>query len=111
MKQTLLLKLASSPEQHRALLETMHACNAACNAVAEDAFARKSANKFELQKHIYGRLRAEFGLPAQLAIRVISKTSEAYKRDKRIKPTFRPEGAMVYDQRVMSFKGLHRCPC
>jgi IS605 OrfB family transposase len=106
MKQTMLLKLAPTPEQHRALLETMRAFNAACNATAEVAFALKSANKFELQKHVYGRLRAEFGLPAQLAIRTISKVSEAYKRDKSIQPTFRPEGAIVYDQRVMSFKGL-----
>ncbi|HEX6779722.1 MAG TPA: transposase [Ktedonobacterales bacterium] len=106
MKQTMLLKLQPSPEQHRALLETMYAFNAACNATAEVAFALKSANKFELQKHIYARLRTEFGLPAQLAIRAISKVSEAYKRDKSIQPTFRPEGAIVYDQRVMSFKGL-----
>ncbi len=104
----MLLKLAPTPEQHRALLETMHAFNAACNAVAEEAFARKSANKFELQKYIYARLRAEFRLPAQLAIRAISKTSEVYKRDKKIKPTFRAEGAIVYDQRVMSFKGLNQ---
>lgn len=101
----MLLKLAPTPEQHRALLETMHTCNAACNIVAEVAFSLKSANKFELQKHVYARLRAEFGLPAQLAIRAISKVSEAYKRDKSIQPTFRPEGAIVYDQRVMSFKG------
>ncbi len=106
MKQTMLLKLQPSPEQHRALLETMHAFNAACNTVAEEAFALKRANKFELQRHVYARLRAEFGLPAQLAIRAISKASEAYKRDKSIQPTFRPEGAIVYDQRVMSFKGL-----
>lgn len=106
MKQTMLLKLQPSPEQHRALLETMHAFNAACNTVAEEAFSLKRANKFELQRHVYARLRAEHGLPAQLAIGAISKTSEAYKRDKSIKPTFRPEGAIVYDQRVMSFKGL-----
>ena len=106
MKQTMLLKLQPTPEQQRALLETMHAFNAACNATAEVAFALKSANKFELQKHVYARLRAEFGLPAQLAIRAISKASEAYKRDKALQPTFRPEGAIVYDQRVMSFKGL-----
>ncbi|HEY7355362.1 MAG TPA: hypothetical protein VH590_02815, partial [Ktedonobacterales bacterium] len=86
----------------------MHAFNAACNVVAEEAFALKSANKFELQKHTYGRLRAEFHLPAQLAIRAISKTSEAYKRDKAIQPTFRPEGAIVYDERVMSFKSLNQ---
>lgn len=102
----MLLKLQPTPEQHRALLDTMHAFNAACNAVAEEAFALHCANKFELQKHVYGRLRAEFGLSAQLAIRAISKTIEAYKRDKRIQPHFCSEGAVTYDQRVMSFKGL-----
>ncbi|HEY7350616.1 MAG TPA: RNA-guided endonuclease TnpB family protein [Ktedonobacterales bacterium] len=102
------MKLAPAPSQHRALLDVMHAFNAACNAVAEEAFTLKSANKFALQKHVYARLRAEFRLPAQLAIRAISKTSEVYKRDKAIKPAFRPEGAIVYDQRVMSFKGLNQ---
>src|SRR5207244_12786245 len=87
-------------------LYTRHAFNAACNYIAEQAFEAKVANKFELQKMTYGALRTTFHLPAQLAIRAISKTSEAYKRDKSIQPTFRPEGAIIYDQRVMSFKGL-----
>lgn len=106
MKQTMLLKLVPSPEHHHALLETMHAFNAGANYVAEIAFLDKTANKFELQKVVYGELRTTYKLPAQLAIRCISKASEAYKRDKSIKPTFRPEGAIVYDPRVMSFKGI-----
>src|SRR5256712_12272157 len=106
MKQTMLLKLAPTEGQHRTLLETMHAFNAACNYVASVAFAEKTANKFELQKLVYGELRTTYKLAAQLAIRAISKASEAYKRDKSIQPTFQPEGAIVYDERVMSFKGL-----
>src|SRR5713101_974450 len=106
MKQTMLLKLAPTEEQHQALLESMHTFNAAANYVASVAFAEKSANKFELQKLVYGELRTTYKLAAQLAIRCISKASEAYKRDKSIQPTFRPEGALVYDPRVMSFKGL-----
>jgi putative transposase len=106
MKQTMLLKLVPTEDQHRALLETMHAFNAACNYIAEQAFEAKVANKFELQKMTYGKLRTTYHLPAQLAIRAISKASDAYKRDKSIQPTFRPEGAIVYDERVMSFKGL-----
>ena len=80
----------------------------AATSVAEIAFAEKTANKFELQKLVYGELRhsSPTSLAAQLAIRCISKASEAYKRDKSIQPTFRPEGALVYDERVMSFKGL-----
>jgi putative transposase len=106
MKQTMLLKLAPTPEQHQALLDTMHAFNAAANYVADIAFSEKSANKFDLQKLVYAELRTTYRLAAQLAIRAISKASEAYKRDKSIKPTFRPEGALVYDSRIMAFKGL-----
>jgi predicted transposase len=94
MKQTMLLKLAPTEEQHQALLETMHAFNAACDYVAEIAFSEKTANKFALQKIVYGELRTTYKLASQLAIRAISKASEAYKRDKGIKPTFRREGAL-----------------
>lgn len=106
MKQTMLLKLVPTEEQHQALLETMHAFNAACDYVASQAFEATVANKFELQKMTYGELRTTYHLPAQLAIRAISKASDVYKRDKSIKPTFRTEGAIIYDERVMSFKGL-----
>src|SRR3989454_3638729 len=106
MKQTMLLKLHPTTEQHQALLDTMHTFNQAATYVAEIAFAEKTANKFELQKLVYGELRTTYKLAAQLAIRCISKASEAYKRDKSIQPTFQPEGAIVYDERVMSFKGL-----
>ncbi len=106
MKQTMLLKLAPTTEQAQALLETMHAFNEAANYVASVAFAEKSADKFNLQKLVYDELRTTYQLPAQLAIRCISKASEAYKRDKSIQPHFRPEGAVVYDPRVMAFKGI-----
>ena len=102
----MLLKLQPTEDQHRALLDTMHAFNQAANYVAEIAFVEKSADKFALQKLVYGELRTTYKLASQLAIRCISKASEAYKRDKSIQPTFKPEGAIVYDQRVMSFKDL-----
>ena len=102
----MLLKLTPTEEQHHALLDTMHAFNKAADYVASVAFAEKSANKFALQKLVYGELRTTYKLAAQLAIRCISKASEAYKRDKSIQPHFRPEGAVTYDERVMSFKGL-----
>lgn len=103
----MLLKLAPTEEQRQALLETMHAFNAGANYVAEVAFSEKTVNKFALQRLVYGELRTTYKLAAQLAIRAISKASEAYKRDKSIQPTFRPEGAIVYDPRIMAFKGLN----
>jgi IS605 OrfB family transposase len=106
MKQTMLVKLVPTEAQHHALLETMHAFNKAADYAASVAFAEKTANKFEMQKLVYGKLRTTYKLPAQLAIRCISKASDAYKRDKSIQPAFRPEGAIIYDPRVMAFKGI-----
>jgi putative transposase len=57
MKQTMLLKMTPTPEQATALLDTMHAFNEAANYVAGIAFIDKTANKFALQKVVYGELR------------------------------------------------------
>ena len=103
MKQTLLVKLAPEPQDHAALLRTLETFNAACNAIAEVAYERRQANKIEMQRLVYYDIRARFGLSSQMAIRAIAKVSEAYKRDKEIKPTFRAHGAMTYDQRICSF--------
>jgi hypothetical protein len=40
-----------------------------------------------------------------MAVRAIAKACEAYKRDKTLRPTFRPDGAVAYDQRILSRKG------
>ena len=106
MKQTMLLKLVTTEEHHQALLETMHAFNNAANYAATIAYSERIPNKFALQKRVYADLRASYNLPSQLAIRCISKVTEAYKRDKSIQPVFGSEGAIIYDERVMSFKGL-----
>ena len=101
-----MVKLDTSEEQHKALLETMYRFNEACNYIANTAFEMKTANKIELQKVIYYDVRDKFKLSAQLTIRAIAKVSEAYKRDRTIKPGFRPEGAIVYDQRILSWRKL-----
>ena len=103
MKQTVLLKLAPTPDQHAALLRTLETFNAVCNAIAEVAFAERSAIKIELQKIVYYDIRQRFGLSSQMTIRAIAKVAEAYKRDKSVKPLFRPHGAMVYDERIYNF--------
>lgn len=106
MKLILPVKLAPTNEQHEALLETMERFNEACNDIATVAYQEKLANKFALQKIVYYRIREEYGLSAQMTIRAISKVVEAYKRDKNILCHFRPHGAMIYDQRILSWKGL-----
>jgi putative transposase len=106
MKQVIVLKLEPSPEQHAALLSTVEAFNAGCQYVADIAYEKRLANKIALQPLVYGTLRERFGLSSQMAVRAISKAVEAYKRDKRVHVRFQPHGAMVYDERIMSFKGL-----
>ena len=108
MLQTFMVKLLPTQEQHVSLLETMHKFNEACDYIAETAFSIRSASKFKLQTKVYYDVRQKFGLSAQLTIRAIAKTCEAYKRDKKTKPTFKPEGAIVYDQRILSWKGLEK---
>jgi putative transposase len=106
MTQMLLLQLNPTPDQQRLLLETMHAFNAAANYVAAIVFTEKIASKVILQQVAYSDLRSSFHLPAQLAIRAISEACEAYKRDRSKVPSFQPEGNVLYDGRIMSFRGL-----
>lgn len=108
MNLTLLVKLQPTADQATALLETMERFNAACDAIAEVAFREHTANKIRLQKIVYYDIRERFGLSAQMTVRAISKTCEAYKQDRSKKPSFRPRGAIVYDQRLLSWKGLDR---
>ncbi|MHC1632034.1 MAG: hypothetical protein ACXQT4_07120 [Methanotrichaceae archaeon] len=103
MMQTLMVKLDPTEEQYQALLRTMHRFNAVCNYIAKAAFDQRCANKIELQKTVYYPTREQFGLSAQMTVRAISKVVEAYKRDKSIPPKFRPDGTMIYDQRIMSW--------
>lgn len=108
MKQALLVKLEPTPEQSILLLTTMQAFADACNYLAGVAFASGSANKYRLQEEAYQSVRVHFGLSAQMACLAISKTCEAFKRDRTKRPKFRPRGAMPFDSRVMSWKGLGR---
>lgn len=105
---TLVVKLQPSEAQAVALLQTMERFNAACNAIAAVAYAGRSANKVAMQKLVYASTRKQFGLSAQMTVRAIAKVCEAYKRDRSRKPTFRPRGAMIYDQRILSWKGIDR---
>jgi IS605 OrfB family transposase len=108
MNLTMQVKLLPNEAEATSLLATMERFNAACDAIAEVAHAQGCANKVELQKHVYHDIRARFDLSAQMTIRAISKVVEVYKRDRRLLPKFRPHGAIVYDQRILSWKGPDR---
>ena len=106
MLQTIMIKLDPTKEQHSVLMKTMNKFNEACNYIADIAFDIKCVNKINLQKIVYYDVREQFDLSAQMTIRAIAKVVEAYKRDKSIKTSFRLDGAVVYDQRILSWRGL-----
>jgi putative transposase len=108
MKLTLQTQLLPDPEDAPKIMATVERFNEAATWLAEIAFERKIANKFELQKLCYAELRERFGLSAQMAIRCIAQVCEAYKRDKGKRPKYRKHSAMPFDQRMISFKGPDR---
>jgi len=108
MQLTLTVKLQPNPAQTQSLLATMERFNAACNAIAETAFREHTASHVRLHRLMYREVRERFGLSAQMAVRAIGKVVEAYKRDKTVKPSFRPHSAIVYDDRLLSWKGVDR---
>ncbi len=108
MKLTLQTQLLPDDGEAAKLKATVERFNEAANFAAGVAFERKLSNKVELQKIVYRDLRNRFGLSSQMAVRCIAQVCEAYKRDKSIRPVFRPNAAMPHDQRTMSFKGPDR---
>ena len=95
------VKLLTIPESQTALLQTLEAANAAWNAVSASAWQQHTFGKYAIQKDRYYRLKAQFGLTAQLVIRVIANGGDAYKRDKRTKRTFKPHGSSADDARIV----------
>lgn len=103
---TLKIKLITDTKQFKQLLETMYVFNDACNYISQIAFENKIFNKIKLQKECYYDVREKFGLSAQFVIRAISKVSESYKINKKTQHSFKSTGSIIYDQRLLSFKGL-----
>ena len=106
MKTTIKIKLKADGNGKKLLLRTMEAFNDACNDIAEVCFKEHSASKFSIQKLVYHRIREEYGLSAQLTIRAIAKTCEAYKLNKKTQPKFKRRGCVTYDPRILGFRGL-----
>lgn len=108
MKLIVQIQLLPDVEQGKLLKGIVERFNEAANWVASECFARKGANQFEVRKFAYSEVRERFGLSSQLTQLCIKNVCDVYKRDKSKRVTFRKHAAIVYDQRVMSFKGADR---
>ena len=101
MKLIAQVKLQPTAEQAEALHQTMLAYNDAANYISEQAWMRKTFRAYDLHHATYYSVRQQFGLSAQLAIRVIKDVADAYKLDTRTKRAFRRMGSVTYDSRVL----------
>ena len=66
-------KLSPTDEQVPALLEMFRRFSEACNWISEVAFREQAFRQVPLHAAAYHAVREKFGLPAQLAVRAISK--------------------------------------
>jgi putative transposase len=102
MKLTVLVKLLPSRSQRGALLATLRRVNEACDHASAVAWDKGTyANKYRLQQATYHDIKERFGLTAQVVIRLLAKVADAYKLDRRTRRTFRPLGAIAYDDRIL----------
>lgn len=97
------VKLQPAHDQYSALVATLTEANNACNYISDIAWGERLFNKFALQKRVYHNVKA-FGLCAQISILCVMKVADAYKLDKDTKRTFKADGSIAYDSRVLSWK-------
>ena len=114
MQLSIKVKLIPNQEQKDILLQTIETYNKACNFVSQIAFENKTASVIKIHRICYYDIRQRFNLSSQMAVRVVGKVADAYKiaRTKKLnlqKPhKFNKHGAVIYDQRIISWKGLEK---
>ena len=104
MKLILQIKLLPDDAQAKALLGTIEKANASCNQISEIAWKEKTFNQFKLHQKSYYLVKEQSGLSSQMTVRCISKVSDSYKLDKKVKREFKPFGAITFDSRILSYK-------
>lgn len=112
MKLTLQLQLLPNAEEEPVLLATMERFNEAATFAAEVGFEAEVYSQPSIHKLCYREIRERFGLSAQMTVRAIGKAVEAFaamkKKGIKVRPVFKPRGAVTYDERILGFKGLDK---
>jgi len=106
MKLILQIKLLPTKEQAQSLLNTLKHSNAACSEISNVAWDKREFNQYRIHHLCYRQIKDSFNLSAQMVVRCISKVVDAYKLDKKRKRFFKPFGAITYDARILSYKGM-----
>jgi len=101
MKLTAQVKLLPTPTQAQSLCDTLERANGACNHIAAWAWEHQVFGQWSLHRALYYEVREQFGLSAQVTVRAIAKVADAYKLNRNRQRTFRPTGAIAYDERIL----------
>ncbi len=108
MKLTLQVQVLPDAGQSGRLLATMERVNKAATFAARRGFDAGVFSQPSIHKLAYAEGRSRFSLSAQMMVRAIGKAVECFSRDKTKCPVFKPHGAITYDERIFSFKGLDK---
>ncbi len=107
MNITMKVKLNTNELHHSALLRTMNTFNDVCNDISSQAFQAKEYQKVQLHHIVYhGQREALPNFSSQLVIRAIGVVSDSYKvkRNRHQQNYFKKTSAVVYDDRIITFK-------
>jgi putative transposase len=98
------VKLLPTREQSEVLKDTLRVSNMAANEISEIAWEHRSFGQYKLHSLAYHPIKESSGLSSQMVIHAIAKVADAYKLYKKRKRTFKPLGAIAYDDRILSWK-------
>jgi IS605 OrfB family transposase len=104
MKLIARVKLNASPEQGDLLLQTMEAANTLCDWMSQQAWASKTFRRYDIHNAIYHTARQQTNLASQMIVRCIAKVADSYQKDHDTLRTFKPYGAIAYDDRILSWE-------
>jgi putative transposase len=105
---TIQIRLCPNVSEAAALRHYMAAFNAAATYAARIGFEAGVFAQPSIHRRCYRELRDRFNISSQTAVRAIGKAVETFRRDKTRCPVFRADGAVIYDERTFSFKGIDR---
>lgn len=104
MKLTLQIKLLPDEIQAEYLKNTLKEANAACDYISGVMWENKVWNQFKTHRLVYHDVKGRFNLSAQMIVRCIGKTTDAYKVGRKKKRQFKSLGSIAYDSRILSYK-------
>jgi len=108
MKLVAKVKLVPTAEQHQLLKETLYQANKAANEVSRVAWDATCFRAFAIHKLVYADVRQQYGLSAQMTVRVIGKVAGAYQAGRKRERRFKKLGAFPYDSRILSWRMVER---